>query len=306
VGFVVFIGIGKASLILSALTGTTDLFSHIPVLAEEVLSALAVTAGGYYLDATVGAGGHTRLILQAVPDVRVLGVDRDAQAIAQAKENLAEFGDRVEFWRGNFADLPVNPPFDGILLDLGVSSPQLDLPERGFSFRHQAPLDMRMDTTQKLTAAEVVNHWDQKQLADLFFHYGEERYSRRIARKIVQSRPFETTTDLADAIAAAVPPKYRYGRIHSATRVFQALRIAVNEELSSLERFLGLAENLLKPEGRLAAISFHSLEDRIVKHHLRQSPSWQVLTKKPIEPTASEKSRNPRSRSAKLRLAAKC
>jgi 16S rRNA (cytosine1402-N4)-methyltransferase len=290
---------------LNSLTTTTDTFSHIPVLAEEVLTGLAVVAGGSYLDATVGAGGHTRLILQAAPDVRVLAVDRDAQAIAQAQENLAEFGDRVDFWQGNFADLPADQQFNGILLDLGVSSPQLDVPQRGFSFRHQAPLDMRMDTRQSLSAADVVNHWDQKQLADLFFHYGEERYSRRIARKIVQSRPFETTTELADAIAAAVPPKYRYGRIHAATRVFQALRIAVNEELSSLEKFLGLAENLLQPEGRIAAISFHSLEDRIVKHYLRQSASWQVLTKKPIEPTASEKSRNPRSRSAKLRLAAK-
>ncbi|MBD0313039.1 MAG: 16S rRNA (cytosine(1402)-N(4))-methyltransferase RsmH, partial [Microcoleus sp. T3-bin5] len=174
---------------------------------------------------------------------------------------------------------------------------------RGFSFRHSAPLDMRMDKRQSLTAAEAINSWDEKQLADIFFKYGEERLSRRIARRIVEQRPFHTTTGLAEAIAACVPRQYRYGRIHPATRVFQALRIVVNEELTSLETFLLRAPNWLKPGGRIGIISFHSLEDRLVKHGLRNSPLLQVLTKKPITPQADELEQNPRSRSAKLRLA---
>jgi 16S rRNA (cytosine1402-N4)-methyltransferase len=193
--------------------------------------------------------------------------------------------------------------FDGILADLGVSSAQVDRPERGFSFRHSAPLDMRMDTTRLLTAATVVNTWQEAQLAQIFFTYGEERLSRRIARRLVEQRPFRTTTELAEAIAACVPAKYRYGRIHPATRVFQALRIAVNRELEVLETFLQKAPHWLKPEGRLAIISFHSLEDRLVKHAFKDSLDLQVITKKPIEAQANETRRNPRSRSAKLRVA---
>ena len=179
------------------------------------------------------------------------------------------------------------------------------LAERGFSFRHTAALDMRMDRTQSLTAAEIINYWDEVELANIFYQYGEERLSRRIAKRIVEQRPFQTTTELADAIARTVPRKYRYGRIHPATRVFQALRIVVNQELSALEKFLDLVPGWLRTRGRIGIISFHSLEDRIVKHKFREADTLQVLTKKPITAQPEEKSQNPRSRSAKLRFAQK-
>ena len=279
-------------------------FLHVPVLSQELIAGLDIYQGKHYLDATVGGGGHSRLILATFPDVCVTAIDRDEQAIAAAAANLAEYKDRVVFWQGNFADyLPGDLQFDGIVADLGVSSPQLDRPERGFSFRQSAPLDMRMDRTQSLTAADLVNGWDERELAALFYEYGEERLSRRIARAIIQQRPFATTTELAEAIARCVPPKYRYGRIHPATRTFQALRIAVNEEIQSLERFLDRAPSWLKPEGRIGIISFHSLEDRIVKHRLRNAPMLRVITKKPIVAQAEEEAQNPRSRSAKLRFA---
>jgi 16S rRNA (cytosine1402-N4)-methyltransferase len=175
--------------------------------------------------------------------------------------------------------------------------------DRGFSFRQTAPLDMRMDPRQDLTAADIVNHWDETDLANLIYTYGEERLSRRIARKIVEQRPWQTTTDLAEAISHCVPRSYRYGRIHPATRTFQALRIAVNQELEVLERLLKLAPAWLAPEGRLVIISFHSLEDRLVKHTLKDSPAFQVITKKPVIATEEEISHNPRARSAKLRVA---
>ena len=279
-------------------------FIHVPVLSQELITGLAVRPSGHYLDATVGGGGHSRLILEAAPDVRLTAVDRDQQAISAAQTHLAAYSDRVQFFLSNFADYqPNDATFDGILADLGVSSYHLDVPERGFSFRHSADLDMRMDRRQSLTAAEVINCWDETQLADIFFKYGEERLSRRIARRIVEQRPFHTTTELAEAIASCVPRQYRYGRIHPATRVFQALRIVVNEELTSLETFLNQAPNWLLPGGRIAIISFHSLEDRLVKHGLRASPLLHVLNKKPIIPQAEELASNPRSRSAKLRIA---
>ncbi|QHG16855.1 16S rRNA (cytosine(1402)-N(4))-methyltransferase RsmH [Nostoc sp. ATCC 53789] len=280
------------------------IFSHLPVLPQEVIAGLAVSPGGHYLDTTVGGGGHSRLILEAAEDVRVTAVDQDEDALAAAKKELAEFGDRVQFIYSNFADYEFPPnTFDGILADLGVSSYHLDQAERGFSFRQAANLDMRMDRGRSLTAADVINNWDEAELADIFFKYGEERLSRRIARRIVERRPLHTTTELADAIASSVPPKYRYGRIHPATRVFQALRIVVNDELKSLETFLDKAPNALVPGGRIAIISFHSLEDRPVKHGLRNSPLLKVLTKKPIIAQEEEISKNPRSRSAKLRVA---
>ncbi|ABA22804.1 methyltransferase [Trichormus variabilis ATCC 29413] len=281
-------------------------FSHLPVLPQEVVTGLAVRSGGHYLDATVGGGGHSRLILEAAPDVRLTAVDQDGDALTAAKKELAEFGEQVKFVRSNFAayEFPV-ASFDGVLADLGVSSYHLDTPERGFSFRHQANLDMRMDQRQSLSAADVINDWDEVELANIFFKYGEERLSRRIARRIVEKRPFHTTTELAEAIASSVPPKYRYARIHPATRVFQALRIVVNDELKSLETFLEKAPKALVPGGRIAIISFHSLEDRLVKHGLRNSPSLKVLTKKPIIATEAEIANNPRSRSAKLRIAEK-
>jgi len=279
-------------------------FFHRSVLSQELITGLTIRPGGHYLDATVGGGGHSELILLAAPDVRVTAIDQDADAIAAAQTRLAPDRDRIQFWRGNFVDYqPPDSLFDGIVADLGVSSAQLDIPDRGFSFRHQAHLDMRMDQRQSLTAAQIINHWDETQLANIIYEYGEERLSRRIARAIVERRPFETTTQLADAIARSVPKKYRYGRIHPATRTFQALRIAVNQELSSLEKFLNCAPTWLKPGGRIGIISFHSLEDRLVKHHLRDSPILRVLTKKPITPQPTERDENPRARSAKLRLA---
>ncbi|MEH1923090.1 16S rRNA (cytosine(1402)-N(4))-methyltransferase RsmH [Nostoc sp.] len=282
------------------------IFSHLPVLPQEVIAGLAVSPGGHYLDTTVGGGGHSRLILAAAPDVKLTAIDQDEDALAAARKELAEFGDRVKFIHSNFADYEFPPnTFDGILADLGVSSYHLDQAERGFSFRQAANLDMRMDRGRSLTAADVINNWDEAELADIFFKYGEERLSRRIARRIVERRPLYTTTELADAIASSVPPKYRYGRIHPATRVFQALRIVVNDELKSLETFLDKAPNALVPGGRIVIISFHSLEDRPVKHGLRNSPLLKVLTKKPIIATEEEIGKNPRSRSAKLRIAEK-
>lgn len=290
-------------------------FIHVPVLSRELMDGLAVRPGGHYLDATVGGGGHSRLILEVGGDVKVTAVDQDEQAIAAAKIALANYGSRVQFIQSNFAEYqPGNLTFDGIIADLGVSSYQFDAAERGFSFRHPASLDMRMDRRRSLTAADVINSWDERALADIFFKYGEERLSRRIARRIVERRPFETTTELASAIASVVPRQYRYGKsrsqarqktIHPATRVFQALRIVVNDELTSLDTFLNRAPNWLNSGGRIAIISFHSLEDRIVKNALRSSPLLQVLTKKPIIPQADELEQNPRSRSAKLRVAEK-
>jgi 16S rRNA (cytosine1402-N4)-methyltransferase len=279
-------------------------FQHIPVLLSETIAMLAIEAGGDYLDATVGGGGHSRSILTDAPDSRLIALDQDAQALQAAQVTLAPWADRVTFAQLNFAEFdPQGQRFNGILVDLGVSSAQVDTPERGFSFRHEAPLDMRMDQRQSRTAADIINTWDEPDLANLFYTYGEERLSRRIARHIVAQRPFTSTTALADAISRCVPKAYRYGRIHPATRVFQALRIAVNRELEVLEQFLERSPNWLKPGGRIAIISFHSLEDRIVKHRLRSHPALQVVTKKPIVAQAAEVQANPRARSAKLRVA---
>ncbi|MFM6000856.1 MAG: 16S rRNA (cytosine(1402)-N(4))-methyltransferase RsmH [Dolichospermum sp.] len=281
-------------------------FSHIPVLSQEVITGLNIQPGGNYLDLTVGGGGHSRLILESAENTKITAVDQDLDALKAAQENLAEFGNRVNFIHSNFANFqfPANT-YDGILADLGVSSYHLDNPERGFSFRNTANLDMRMNQQQSLTAGDIINEWDEKELADIFFKYGEERLSRKIARRIVENRPFHTTTELANAIAYSVPPKYRYGRIHPATRVFQALRIAVNDELKVLETLIEKAPTALIPGGKIAIISFHSLEDRIVKHGLKNLPFLRILTKKPIMATEAEIKENPRSRSAKLRIAQK-
>ncbi|MEN9869740.1 MAG: hypothetical protein RLZZ171_723 [Cyanobacteriota bacterium] len=280
-------------------------FKHLSVLSRELITGLDILPAGKYLDATAGGGGHSELILNQAPEIELIAIDRDETAIAAVKEKLADYyPQQLEFWQGNFADYqPKNILFDGIIADLGVSSPQLDLAERGFSFRHTAPLDMRMDRSQRTTAAEIVNHWKEVSLADLIYEYGEERFSRRIAKKIVQQRPFQTTTELAEAIASTVPGKYRHGRIHPATRTFQALRIEVNQELKSLEKFIAQAPNWLKPGGKIGIISFHSLEDRIVKHCFRGSELLEVITKKPITADRDEQRANPRSRSAKLRFA---
>ncbi len=272
---------------------------HIPVLPQAVRDYLQPQAGEHFLDATVGLGGHSELLLQT-SDIDLTAIDRDAQALALAQQRLRM--NRVTWWQGNFGDYP-GGEFDGILADLGVSSLHLDTPERGFSFRHPGPLDMRMDQGQATTAEALVNQASEVDLVTLFSRYGEAHFARRIARSIVQKRPFTDTVTLAAAIRQAVPPGARYGRIHPATQVFQALRVAVNEELTSLERFLERAPAWLKPGGRLVIISFHSLEDRLVKWAFRRDERLEILTPKPITPSPQEQTHNPRSRSAKLRAA---
>ncbi len=279
---------------------------HTPVLLEEVVALLQPRGGALYVDATVGGGGHAEAILRAAaPDGRLIGLDWDEEALAASRERLKEWGARVRLVRANFAELDealMNEgvtTVDGIVFDLGVSSRQFDEPSRGFSFLREGPLDMRMDRSTGRTAAEVVNTASEKELADIFFRFGEERRARAIARRIVAARPIETTTQLAGLIGP------RRGAIHPATRVFQALRIYVNNELENLKRGLTAATRVLKPGGRIAVISFHSLEDRIVKRHFRETPSLRVITRKPVRPTEQEIERNPRARSAKLRVAEK-
>lgn len=287
----------------------TTAFHHVPVLPEAVLTGLniaAAPADGWYLDATVGGGGHSALVLAAHATLHLVALDQDPLALQAAQARLVDYGDRVTWHHTNFADFdPGARRFDGILADIGVSSAQLDQPERGFSFRHEAPLDMRMNPQQELSAADIVNHWEETAIANLIFTYGEERLSRRIARQIVEQRPFQTTTELAAAIARCVPQKYRYGRIHPATRTFQALRIAVNAELEVLQTLLARAPDWLVPGGRLVIISFHSLEDRLVKQAFRGDDRLTIITKKPLIATPEEIAANPRSRSAKLRVAAR-
>jgi 16S rRNA (cytosine1402-N4)-methyltransferase len=274
------------------------------VMPEEAIAGLALKPGGTYLDATLGGGGHSSLIFGAMEDVNLVGLDQDAQALAAAAAVLAPWGDRARLLQTNFSTFnPQGELFDGILADLGVSSAQLDKADRGFSFRQAAPLDMRMDQRQELTAADIINEWDEAEIANIFYTYGEERLSRRIARAIVDRRPVETTLDLAEIISRSVPKAYRYGRIHPATRSFQGLRIAVNREMEVLEKFLALAPTWLKPGGRLVVITFHSLEDRMVKHRFKENELLKVLTKKPMIPTEVEQKENARSRSAKLRIA---
>ncbi|APB33265.1 methyltransferase [Gloeomargarita lithophora Alchichica-D10] len=272
---------------------------HIPVLPQAVRDYLQPQAGEHFLDATVGLGGHSELLLQT-PHIDLTAIDRDAQALVLAQQRLRGYA--VTWWPGNYGDYP-GGEFDGILADLGVSSLHLDRPERGFSFRQAGPLDMRMDQGQARTAAEIINHASEVDLVALFSRYGEAPFARRIARSIVQKRPFSDTVTLAETIRQAVPPAVRYGRIHPATQVFQALRVAVNGELDSLERFLQRAPAWLKPGGRLVVISFHSLEDRLVKWAFRRDERLEILTPKPITPSAQEQAENPRSRSAKLRAA---
>jgi 16S rRNA (cytosine1402-N4)-methyltransferase len=297
-------------------------FKHVPVLLNEVLNGLAPHAGGRYIDGTLGGGGHAAAVLEAsAPDGRLLGIDADPAALAAAGARLAAFGERATLTHGNFRDigrLAIEQGFervDALLLDLGVSSYQLDTPGRGFSFAADAPLDMRLDPTEGKTAADLVNGTSEGELADLIYRYGEERGSRRVARFIAEARrkrPIATTGELAELVARALGG--RHGKIHPATRTFQALRIAVNRELESLEMALPQAVELLGEGGRLAIISFHSLEDRIVKLFFRAESGYsggerparlQIITKKPIEATEQEARANSRSRSAKLRVAEK-
>jgi 16S rRNA (cytosine1402-N4)-methyltransferase len=282
---------------------------HAPVLVDEVAALLEPERGGTFVDCTLGSGGHTRMLLERGAS-RVIGIDRDDAALALAANALASFGDRVERVHADYRQLPGLlgarglDVVDGIIADLGVSSMQLDAPGRGFSFRRDEPLDMRMDRSAPRTAADVVNDMDERALADLIYRYGEERRSRRVARAIVAARPIGTTGQLAHVVRRAIAAR-GHQRIDPATRTFQALRIAVNDELEGIDRFVEDAAARLAPGGRLAVISFQSLEDRPVKHAMRalvaDDPALRLLTRKPIVAGPEERARNPRSRSAKLR-----
>lgn len=288
--------------------------AHVPVLPSEVLEYLQVRPDGHYIDATLGGGGHSQEILRRLESGKLLSLDRDPRALEIAGERLAGFGERSMMQHGNFAQIDSLhaasglPPVDGVLADLGLSSIQLNDAERGFSFSQAGPLDMRMDSTEALTASDLVNHADERELADLIFKLGEERHSRRIARAIVKARPYRFTTELAQVVTRAIPSRMGLHQIHPATRSFMALRMAVNQELESLNQFLGKVLSVLRPGGRVVIISFHSLEDRPVKQTFRD---WQhqrlanLLTRKAVRPTQAEVQENPRSRSAKLRAAEK-
>jgi 16S rRNA (cytosine1402-N4)-methyltransferase len=287
--------------------------THEPVLLEEALQFLQPERGGVFVDCTLGLGGHTRALLERGA-TRVIGIDRDADALRLATERLQGFGDQFvpvhSDYRqiGEVLDAHGSPVVDGVLADLGISSLQLDADGRGFSFRRDEPLDMRMDRSGGATAADLVNRSAEREIADAIFQFGEERYSRRIARGIVAARPLTTTGQLASIVRRAVPTR-GWQRIDPATRTFQALRIWVNGELDGLDQFVHDAASRLREGGRLVVITFHSLEDRIVKHTMRglaqDGSGLQVLTKKPLVASDAERGRNPRSRSAKLRALAR-
>ncbi len=301
---------------------------HVPVLLDEVIAGLQPRQGGYFIDCTVGLGGHAAAILDKIsPSGRLLGIDADPEAIKISQDKLSDCGEAVILVNDNFVNLEAIceryhfHPVDGILFDLGVSSLQLDTAERGFSFYLDAPLNMRFDRGQGLTASDIVNGFSEQELAKLLEKYGEERHSRRIARYIVQNRPITTTVELARLIEQALGAPTRRGKIHPATRTFMALRIAVNNELQNLELALKQTINLLRPGGRLTVISYHSLEDRIVKQFMRyaasscvcppgtvmcrcgHAPTLKLISRKVIKPTSLEIESNPRSRSARLRIA---
>ncbi len=305
---------------------------HTPVLADEVRHLLAVQPGETVVDATFGAGGHARLLAQDLEGTgKLVAIDRDPSVKPHFDRFKANAGIDVRFLRGDFAivlsQLAANDiKADAILLDIGVSSMQIDRPERGFSYATDAPLDMRMDPSSEMTAATIVNTWDEKELATIFRRFGEERYSGPIARAIARrrvERPFFRTGDLVDVIKMAIPTPARFGEGHPAKRVFQALRIAVNDELGQLEAALPAAVAMLRPGGRLAVISFHSLEDRIVKQFMvagakgctcppdfpicvcGKEPELRLLTRKPVRPSATELDHNPRAASSRLRVAVK-
>jgi 16S rRNA (cytosine1402-N4)-methyltransferase len=305
---------------------TMSLPVHVPVLLDEVIAALQPRRGDYFVDCTIGLGGHAAAILEGIsPSGRVLGIDADPEAIKASQDRLSAYGKAVTLVNDNFVNLEAIcrryhfHPVDGILLDLGVSSLQLDTAERGFSFHLDAPLDMRFDPGQGLIASDIVNRFSEQELAKLIERYGEERHSRRIARHIVQNRPVATTVELARLVEQVLGGKR--ARIHPATRTFMALRIAVNSELQNLELALKQTPNLLRPGGRLTVISYHSLEDRIVKQFMRYAassclcppgtivcrcghvPTLKLISRKVIKPTSLEIESNPRSRSAKLRIA---
>lgn len=307
------------------------MFQHTTVLLEEAAEGLAISPDGIYVDCTLGGAGHSSYILSKLSDKgKLIAFDQDETAIANAKIKLAEYGDRAVLVKSNFRHLTEElaalgiHKVDGILFDLGVSSPQLDTPERGFSYHYEAQLDMRMDKDASLTAYEVVNHWPYEQLVRIFFQYGEEKFSKQIARKIEKAReekPIETTTELVELIKEGIPAPARRTGGHPAKRVFQAIRIAVNDELKVFEEAIEQAVELLNPGGRISVITFHSLEDRICKVALKKAsegpqlppglpiipeeykPKLKLITRKPILPTEQELEHNNRARSAKLRIA---
>ena len=308
-------------------------YTHKSVLLEECLEALHIRPDGIYVDGTLGRAGHSAEIVRRLDRGRLIGIDRDAAAIEAAKERLAPWMDRVTLIHGNFADLDQElrengiSGADGMLFDLGVSSPQLDDASRGFSYMQDAPLDMRMDTSAPLTAHEVVNQWSYEELRRILYEYGEERYAPAIARAVVrtrETRAIETTLELVDVIKGAMPPAALREKQHPAKRSFQAIRIAVNGELDALPPMLKAAVDFLNPGGRLAVITFHSLEDRIVKRAMQdmargctcppefpvcvcgKKPRIRIVNRKPIVSGAKELEENPRARSAKLRVAEKC
>ncbi len=284
---------------------------HVPVMVGAVLDCLQPKSGGVYVDGTLGLGGHGQAILEkSAPSGRLVGFEWDREAAAYAADRLAGFTERVRIIRASYADLLVElekagiAGVDGLLVDLGVSSLQFDRGARGFSFQVDAPLDMRMNQDLQVTAADIVAGSNEEELADILYHYGEERQARRIARFICEARavePIRTTFQLARLVKKAVPRRFHPDKIHVATRTFQALRIAVNRELDNLVRLLEDGPKVLNPGGRFCVITFHSLEDRIVKQAFRKNSNLKLLTKKPVEPDADETASNPRARSARLR-----
>jgi len=286
---------------------------HRPVLLEEAVAMLQVRPGGTYMDGTFGLGGHTKEILtQSAPDGTVIAFDWDQEAIRLGLENVGDHGGRLQVINRNFREIEVGlaeagvEALDGILIDIGLSSLQLEAPGRGFSFRTNEPLDMRMDRRRPMTAAQIIAESSERELADIFYYYGDEKQARRIAAHIVQEREKEEigmTGQLAQIVGTAIPKKYHPPRIHVATKVFQALRIAVNEELVNLGGILDKAADHLKPAARICIISFHSLEDRIVKRAFGGNDRLRVITKKPITPGDDEIRHNPRARSSRLRVA---
>ena len=301
--------------------------NHLSVLLDESIEGLAIKPDGIYFDGTTGLGGHSLEIAKRLKSGRLIACDRDEFALEAAGERLRDYRERVTFVHGNFGDMPELlkklgiDKVDGILCDFGVSSPQLDRAERGFSYMQSAPLDMRMNAKDPLTAFDVINSWDEEELRRILFEYGEERYSRRIAERIVANRPVSTTDELVDIIKSSMPAKALREKQHPAKRSFQAVRLAVNDELGEIKRLLATAVDVLNAGGRIALISFHSLEDRLVKAAFKAyedgctcsrdfpkcvcgfEQKLKIITKKPVVPDDAEIERNPRARSAKLRIA---
>ena len=289
--------------------------AHVPVLLREAIEFLNVQPDGYYIDTTLGAGGHAEEILRRLDKGKLLGIDRDPAALAFARERLKKFGEKLIIMPGNFAQISnleaasAVPPADGLLADLGMSTMQLEDASRGFSFSVPGPLDMKMGPGSGPNAGDLVNELSEQELADVIFKLGEERHSRRVARAIVKGRPYRLTTELAQVVTRAIPSRTALRHLHPAPRTFQALRMAVNQELECLESLLAQVLGVLKPGGRVVIVSFHSLEDRLVKRAFKawqQAGQAKILTRRVVRPSEEEIAANPRARSGKLRAAEKC